>query len=89
MITPDERVIKSYVWHDNKCYFVSTINRDSSAPYGGRYAETLVWEYDWDGRERGDLVGQTGGCEGTIVAHQWMCMLIFKTGRCEEERGDE
>ncbi len=27
----DEPKLKSYVWHDEKCYFVSTIERDSSA----------------------------------------------------------
>lgn len=59
---PDERKLKSYVWHGEKCYFISTIERDSSASaaYGMRYHETLVWEFNWDTNERGEWVGQYG-----------------------------
>jgi len=58
---PDERKLKSYVWHDDKCFFVSTIMRDSSAMnYPGRFAETMTWEYDWATNERGKIVDQDG-----------------------------
>ena len=86
---PDERVIKSYVWHDGECFFVSTINRDSSSMIGGRYAETMVWGYDWDNRKRGGLVGQGEASEGSIYGHQQICKLLFDTGKCEPEDDDE
>ena len=56
----DDRVIKSYVWHGEKCFFVSTIERGRSAAmaYGARYNETLVWEYDWAKQEREGLLYQ-------------------------------
>ena len=45
----DDRIIKTYVWHGDKCFFVSTINRESSAAIlpALRYNETMVWEYNW------------------------------------------
>lgn len=83
---PDERVISSTVWHDGKCFYVSTINRDSSAMLGpGRFAETMVWEFDWKTQKRGDIVGQDGGCKGSITKHLLMCQRIHDTGRTEDD----
>jgi len=79
------RLIKSYVFYKDKCWFVSTIDRDSSALYGGRYAETLVWEYNWDKAERGKIVGQADSVWGDISAHTNMCELIFNTGETDLE----
>jgi len=79
----NERLIKSYVWYKDKCFFISTIDRDSSTPYGGHYAETLVWEYDWDTAERGKMVGQDEAGQGNIKAHLSMCERIFYHGLCE------
>jgi hypothetical protein len=64
-----DKVMQSYVWHDGKCFFVSTIDRQSSAALsqGGTYAETLVWDYDYEKRERGALVGQGEGATGSIL----------------------
>ena len=41
-------------WH------VSTIERDSSDCWGGRFHETLVWRCN-EGGQRGDIVGQGSG----------------------------
>ncbi len=61
MTTPDERKLKTYVFHGDKCFFVSTIIRDSSAVgYPSRYAETMTWEHDWHTNERGKCVDQDG-----------------------------
>lgn len=83
---PDQRVIKSYVWHKDKCFFISTINRDSSAlaAYGRRYAETLAWEYDFEKSERIEIVGQDEGVEGSITKHMLMCQRLHDTGIAEE-----
>ena len=46
---PEKLIWKSYVWHDGKCYFVSTIERTYDTYAGStRGQETLVWEYDWE-----------------------------------------
>lgn len=79
----DERVIKSYVWHDEDCFFVSTINRDSSAmgEYGQRYAETIVWHFDWEKNERLNIAGHGESCgEGSIRGHMITCDRLRQTG---------
>lgn len=66
----DTPIIKTYVWHEGKCFFVSTIERDSSAgDMPCRYTETMVWEYDWEGRERGKQVLEGDGGAGSIRTH--------------------
>lgn len=62
--TPDElsgisrTVIQSYVFQQGteRAYFVSTIDRESSAAlaYGARYLETMVWR--WENKTRTDLI---------------------------------
>lgn len=76
----DSRVIKTYVFHDHQCFFVSTIERDSSAIDGGRYNETLVWEHDWEKRERGKMIGQYEGFKGSIKTHQRVVQTLFEDG---------
>lgn len=77
----NDRVIKTYVWHDGKCFFVSTIERDSSAAGGPqRYNETIVWEFDWEKNERRLMVFQTSCAPGSIVAHQRTVEAIHDVG---------
>lgn len=77
----DERVIKSYIWHEDKCFFVSTIERDSSATEApGRFCETIVWDYDWTTGKRGAIVYQTEDGAGCINAHILVCQRVFKWG---------
>ena len=77
-----DKVIQSYVWHEKECFFVSTIERDSSAMLApGRYNETIVWEYDYDARKRGELVFQDEDSKGRIVKHLILCENIVKIGR--------
>ena len=80
-MTPDSRLIKTYVFHGDDCYFVSTINRDSSSMMGGRFAETLVWAFDWDKNERLEkMPWQEEAGEDSIRGHQSMVERIHKTG---------
>lgn len=45
MTEPTNKIAQTYVWSEGKRYFVSTINRASSAMCApGDYAETMVWE---------------------------------------------
>lgn len=83
---PDERVIKSYVWHKGRCFFVSTIERDSSAMLDpGRFNETLVWDYDSEKRERKSLMYQRDCCRGRIEQHLSVCKELFESGELKPE----
>ena len=76
-------LIQSYVWHDGKCFFVSTINRESSAMYaaGSRYAETMVWECDAITHERKNpFIGQDEALEDDITMHLKMCLKLHLHG---------
>lgn len=78
----DNNVIKTYVWHGDKCFFVSTISRDSSAALAfGRYNETIVWEYNWKTTERGQMLHQDEGSLGSIRTHQRIVESLFERGK--------
>ena len=78
----NDRVIKSYVWHNDKCFFVSTIERDSSAEGDTlRFNETIVWEYDWKSAERGAQIFGDGSCRGSVDRHLEICRDIYKHGK--------
>jgi hypothetical protein len=80
----DKRLIKSYVWHGDECFFVSTCDRDSSAMLGPRrYAETIVWGFDWEKNEKGGLLYQDSSYEGSIKIHIRTCERIYSDGNPE------
>ena len=83
------KVAQTHVWHEGACFFVSTINRESSSILGGTFAETLVWKWDEATRQRGDLIGQTGGSTDSIHAHQAMVKRLHETGKPESEDTDD
>lgn len=75
--SPSRHMIQSHVWApDERCYFVSSIDRESSAAlaYGARYVETLVWR--WERGTRTDLI-YTG--EGP-KEHFRVCEFLMKHG---------
>ncbi len=76
-------IIQSYVWHGEKCFFVSTIDRESSAMEGGTYAETMVWEFDFKERNRGDIVGQGEDATGSAREHYALCQRLIDSGSME------
>ena len=77
----ETRQLKSYVWHFAQCFFVSTIERKSSAIEGPlRYMETIAWEYDWKRKIRQEMVVQTG--EGNAFdQHFEVCKQLHRTGK--------
>lgn len=76
-----DRIIKSYVWHGDECFFVSTLERDSSAiEYPHRYNETMVWNYDWHKALRQELIHQDEDSKGSIRTHQRICEQLFFGG---------
>lgn len=77
----NDRVMKSYVWHGEKCFFVSTIERESSAMLCPiRYNETIVWTYDWHKAQRLDLIHQGEDGARSIHTHISICESLFATG---------
>ena len=79
----DNKVIQSYVWFEGKCFFVSTINRESSAMIEGpiRYNETMAWECDPLTNKRGEMLPiQEGGPTGSLKAHFRVCESLAASG---------
>ena len=78
----NNQVWKSFVWHEGKCFLVSTIERDFDTYEGTfRGKETITWEYDWESGKRGELVHQAGG----ILDHQDICRSLLATGEFPKE----
>ena len=85
----DVSLIKSYVWHGESCFFVSTFDRDSSAMLGPRrYAETIVWRFNWEKNEKGEILSQHGGSVGSIFTHLQVCQFLHDTGESEPDDDD-
>ena len=77
----DITLINSYVWYGPQCFYVSTRDRDSSAIlWSRRFAETTVWEFDFDKNERGSQVSTYADLEGSIFTHLQVCQFLHKTG---------
>jgi len=84
----DNRVMKSYVWHDgsDKCFFVSTIERDYCTMQGlVRGEETIVWDYDYDKKERGDMIWQGGH----ICDHLAICRFLYLHGVIPDDEDEQ
>lgn len=89
---PNKTLIQTYVFYssesqEDKAFFVSTIDRTSSSMYGGRYAETIVWEWNKSTKERGDIVHMGEGFKGSIRTHMKICEKLYEVGTMEEEEG--
>lgn len=85
-----DTLAQDLVNHGDKQFFVSTINRARSrvGGYGGRYAETLVWEWyaDREGNDkRGNIVGQDESDEYSIAGHKRMCTMFEAHGKQLED----
>lgn len=73
----DEPIWKSHVWNGGKCFLVSTIERSYDTFEGEtRGTETLVWEYDWENRKRGNLIHQGDSVDN----HQAICRCLIAEG---------
>lgn len=82
-------VIQFYVHHGNKGFFVSTIDRSSSAALcPGRYNETMVWEFDFKTKERGSILHQDGAALGNLKKHFAICEQLFNNG-CIKDDNEE
>jgi len=79
---PSIPIAKTHVYHKDRVFFVSMIERDSSAALGPcRYLEWMAWEMVAKTMERGRLVGQGEGWSGYCYALR----RLHRDGVCEEE----
>lgn len=76
-----KKIIQSYVYHKEKRYFVSTMERESSAMSGDRCNETIVWEWPDGEKERGKMIFQREDYIFSINAHFKICNDIFLKGK--------
>lgn len=73
--------VQSYLWHGDRAFFVSTIERESSAIAApGRYNETMAWEWDPTTKERGEIVGMDETVKGSLAAHYRVVDALYVTG---------
>lgn len=99
---PNKTLIQTYVFYspeqshnpnivkpEDRGFFVSTIDRESSSMYGGRYAETIVWEWDNNTKNRGDLIHMGEGTQGSIRTHFNICEKLYKDGTMKTDEDDE
>jgi hypothetical protein len=90
-MSDNTKLIQTYCHTDHGVFFVSTINRQSSAmeSYGRRYAETIAWEYNYETSERGEMIGMGEASEFSIRRHQEIVACLFKHGTVEPPEDDE
>lgn len=90
---PNKTLIQTYVFfssetQEDKAFYVSTIDRESSSMYAGRYAETIVWEWDKSTKERGDIIHMGEGMQGSIRTHMSICEKLYEDGMMGTEEDD-
>ncbi len=76
------QLAKSFISTNDKHYFISTINRESSAmlAYGSIYAETIAWEWNPETNTRGEQVKQDESCENSLEGHKRVIDFIYNGG---------
>lgn len=77
-----QAIAQTYLYREGKCWFVSTINRVSSAALamGATYAETMAWEFEPETKQRGPLVAQEEAPTDSLYAHIEVCESLHRHG---------
>lgn len=66
---PDTPKLKTYVYGKAQSFFVSTIDRSCSSIHGGRYLETIVWDWCPETGDKGEMwMLSAGGVRGHMEA---------------------
>ena len=76
------QLAKSFISCNGKHYFVSTINRESSAvlAHGDLYAETIAWEWNPETNTRGEQAKQDESCMDSLEGHKRVMDFIYHGG---------
>lgn len=84
--TTSKTIWQSYVWHEDKCFFVSTIERNFGTCEGTmRGMETIVWKYNFETKERGEIIYQDGS---GVHDHQNVCRCLIALGIVPDENNE-
>ena len=88
MTLSDHRVMKSYVWFDNQCFYVSTVNlaapADGKGSPAGLFSETMVWRCNFDTHEVGECIYTGADDAGSIDLHLSVCDLLNRFGQVRD-----
>lgn len=81
-----KRLMQSYVFRDEGSFFVSTINRQSSAAAAPDlvYAETIAWRLNDDG-SRGEQVAMASDGRDSLSKHFEVCARLFLAGEWDDK----
>lgn len=76
------QLAKSFISTNDKHYFISTINRESSAmlAHGSIYAETIAWEWNPETNTRGEQVKQDESWQDSLEGHKRVIDFIYNGG---------
>lgn len=75
---------------ENKWYYVSTFNRDSSANfYPHRYAETIVFEWDVENQKKGNILKGDECGDGSTWKHDLIVSSLRLNGMKAFDERDE
>lgn len=80
-----DKQLQTHVWHKDKCFFVSTAGRQSSAAVipAPWYSETIAWKTFMDGTARGKIVAQAA--EGPALdQHMDVVKQLLETGEYQD-----
>jgi hypothetical protein len=85
------KLMQSYVFHKDQCFFVSTANRACSALGASDiiYAETLVWESNTRKFSQDRLIHQGEDRRDGLDTHFKICKQLFQTGACVDKEDDD
>lgn len=82
-LRPNKEILQTYVYYDDRAFFVSTIERDYATIAGVvRGEETLVWDIDAETNERGEILYQAGN----VSEHFEICKQLTQSGEYEPKR---
>lgn len=81
MKTHHEQIARTFVKHDDKWFFVSTINRSSATDDDFIFAETMAFEWDEENKKTGKIVAEHGGERGSIFKHLVFVEQLGKLGK--------
>lgn len=81
-----EAQFQTYVFNKDRAFYVSTVERDSSAmiePPAMRYMETIVWDWNAHTKKRGRLLYQIGD-GAAAIQHFNVCRQLYFFGEYDE-----
>jgi hypothetical protein len=82
--------LRTLVRHEDKLFFVCTINRLSSAQEGPfEMSETMAWEIEPKTEKRGALVGAFAGSANSSAYHYLCVERLLENGHAEEDEDYE